>query len=105
MKIFQIKDGFCYWDATFQHPTLSSTQGLYAPDIIFIEAPDYVREGWGFDSDQDGDARFIKPKPPEGWIYDDITGTYHPEGEMIFPSEPDVIDKLAAAYLEGVDEA
>lgn len=80
MKIFQILDGFCHWDATSIHPTLESTQGRYTSDIHFVEAPDYVFEGWGYDENRSGDERFLKPQPPEGWVYDEHTGTFHPEG-------------------------
>ena len=79
MRIFQTLQGFCHWDATIQHPTLESTEGLYAPNIKFIEAPDYVREGWGYDETAEGDERFIEPTPPEGWLYDRATGTFYPD--------------------------
>ena len=78
MKIFQIFGGLCHWDATMKHPTLESTKGLYAPDIVFVEAPDYVFEGWGYDDSKSGDAHFIKPTPPDGWSYDEKTGTFYP---------------------------
>lgn len=74
MKIFQILNGFCHWDATALHPTLKSTRGRYAPDIVFVEAPDCVFEGWGY-----ADGEFIRPEPPSGWVYDDATGTFYPE--------------------------
>lgn len=77
MKIFQILDKFCHWDATKQHPTLDSTVGLYHPDITFVEAPDYVFESWGYDETQEGDARFVRPTAPDGWAYDDATGTFY----------------------------
>ncbi|HWR56678.1 MAG TPA: hypothetical protein VN462_09220 [Negativicutes bacterium] len=79
MKLFQIFHGMCYWDATAQHSTLASTEGLYAQDIRFAEAPDYVYEGWGYDETAEGDARFIQPTPPEGWLYDGETGTFYPD--------------------------
>ena len=79
MKIFQIFRGFCHWDATAIHPTLAATNGLYAPNIKFVEAPDFVREGWGFDETAEGDERFIEPTPPEGWLYDRETGTFYPD--------------------------
>lgn len=109
MKIFQILDGICYYDATPIHPTLADTIGKYPPSIRFIEAPDYVFENWGFDSTKSGDERFIKPTPPEGWYYDDATGCFKP----ISPPEPEpepetaasVIADATAAYEEGVNEA
>ena len=109
MKIFQILDGICYYDATPVHPTLADTIGKYPPDVLFVEAPDYVFEGWGFDETKTGDERFIKPTPPEGWYYDDETGSFQP----INPPEPgpkpetvqSVLADATAAYEEGVNEA
>ena len=81
MKVYQIKDGICYYDATSVHRTLESTVGKYNSEIVFVEAPDYVFEGWGYDETKEGDERFIKPTPPEGWLYDDETGTFYLESE------------------------
>ena len=53
MKIFQIVNNICYYDATPVHPTLKSTEGKYPPDVLFVEAPDKVHEGWGYDETQD----------------------------------------------------
>lgn len=86
MKIFQIEYHRCHWDATPVHPTLADTVGVYAPDIVFVEAPDYVFEGWGYDETQEGDARFIKPVPPEGWTYNDETGAFE---KVETPKEPE----------------
>ena len=97
MKIFQVFMGFCHWDATRTHPTLESTEGLYAPDIVFVEAPDYVFEGWGYDEDAEGDARFVQPTPPEGWLYDPKTGTFYPENETP-PSKRPTYEELLALY-------
>ncbi len=105
MKIFQVMNGFCHWDATPVHPTLESTVGMYSPDIVFVEAPDFVFEGWGYDAEQEGDARFIKPIPPEGWGYDDETGSFYP----LNPPDPEPVpetvttDEFTAAYNEGRD--
>lgn len=86
MKIFQIIGSFCHWDATETFPTLADTAGRFAPDIRFVEAPDYVFEGWGYDDTLEGDARFVQPTPPEGWLYDKNSGTFYKEGSMK-PSE------------------
>ena len=82
MKVFQILNGICHWDATKKHPTLADTVGKYAPDILFVEAPDYVFEHWVFDDTKEGDARFIQPTPPEGWGYDENTGAFYPLDEV-----------------------
>lgn len=122
MKIMQILDGFCYWDATSQFPTMQDLKGRFAPNIIFVEAPDYVFEGWGYDESAEGDSRFIKPEAPEGWLYDERTGTFYPEDEeapksleerindlenssLSGESADAVYGELAKAYMEGVQTA
>ena len=105
MKVFQILGGFCHWDASNQFPSLQDTVGKFAPDIVFVEAPDNVREGWGFDETLEGDARFVRPVPPEGWEYDDETGTFYVPGEEEPDEGADIWDALAAAYMEGVETA
>lgn len=109
MKIFQILDGICYYDATPVHPTLADTVGKYPTSVIFIEAPDYVFEHWGYDETKTGDERFVKPTPPEGWYYDDETGTFKPIDPPEPEPEPDtaasVLAEATAAYEEGVNEA
>lgn len=58
--------------------------GKAPPDNGFvINAPDYVFEGWGYDVRREGDERFIKPRPPEGWAYDEATGTIYRTGEEL----------------------
>lgn len=105
MKIFQILGGFCHWDASNVVSSLEEAAERFAPDIVFVEAPDNVHEGWGFDETLEGDARFVRPVPPEGWEYDDETGTFYVPGEEEPDSGSDIWDALAAAYMEGVDEA
>ena len=112
MKIFQILDGICYYDATPVHPTLADTIGKYPPDVQFVEAPDYVFENWGYDSTKSGDERFIKPTPPDGWYYDDETGSFQPINPPEPPEpepEPETAESVLAdattAYEEGVNEA
>ena len=82
MKIVQIENGFVHWDATRDVPDLDWAASHYAPNIHFVEAPDYVFEGWTFDDTAEGDARFVKPIAPEGWVYDDKTGTFHQEDNL-----------------------
>lgn len=79
MKIFQIYNGFCHWQTPFK--SLDETKD-FPPDCIFVEAPDYVNEQWGYDDTKEGDERFIHPEPPEGWIFDDETGTFFPESDL-----------------------
>lgn len=82
MKVFQILDGFCYNDVTKQFNCLRATEGCFTPETKFAEAPDYVFEGWGYDETKEGDERFIKPEAPDGWLYDEGTGTFYQEGQL-----------------------
>lgn len=105
MKVFQIIDNFCHWDASAVLRCASDAEKRFAPDMYFADAPDYVFEGWGFDDSLDGDDRFIKPEAPDGWLYDDGTGTFYKAGTYP-PSQPrDVWDEMAEAYTKGVNEA
>ena len=71
-KVFQIVNGMCHWYTPFK--SVSETVGKYPADCIFVEAPDYVYESWGYkETDENGNVlpyeeRFIKPTPPEGWL-------------------------------------
>lgn len=109
MKIMQILNGMCHYDVTPIHPTLADTVGKYAPNIVFVEAPDFVFENWGYDETKTGDERFIKPTPPEGWYYDDETGSFKPINPPETDPEPETVQSVladaTAAYEEGVNEA
>jgi len=105
MKIFQILNGFCHWDATEVLPSAEEAEQRFAADMMFVEAPAYVFEGWGYDDTQEGDARFVKPTPPEGWLYDDLTGTFYREDCPPPSAVHDIWDELADAYAKGVNEA
>lgn len=78
MKIFQIVNSLCWWDATATVKTIEQAHEMFSPDCLFVEAPDYVFEGWGYDEHAEGDERFIRPETPEGYEYDERTGTFYP---------------------------
>ena len=120
MKVFQIftsrntDELFCHWDATPKFPTLESTVGHFAPSMLFVEAPDYVFEGWGFDPDAEGDARFVQPALPEPsewttesgelrkWMYDTATGTFYvadETGEPVTDVSSELDDMRAAQKM------
>lgn len=86
MKVFQILNNICYWQTPYR--TVAETIGKYPADVKFVEAPDYVHESWGYqEEDADGnpitgDDRFIKPTPPEGWEYDEESGTFYPVDQL-----------------------
>ncbi len=100
MKIFQILNSICHWDATPEFPTLASTRGSFAPDIMFVEAPDYVHEGWGYDEDAQGDERFIQPVPPDGWLYDTKTGTFYRDGDIPPSEQKTALERIAQLEAE-----
>ncbi len=108
MKVFQIRNNICYNDATRQFPTVAATVGRFPPAVLFVEAPDNVFEGWGYDPTAEGDARFIQPTPPDGWLYDAETGTFYPEGELPPTEAPTEVEQLRAdvdfiAVMTGVE--
>lgn len=100
MKVFLIVNGFCHWDASSVLPCAQAAAGKFPATDLFVEAPDFVHEGWGYDPEQEGDARFIQPAPPEGWLYDAGTGTFYPEGEMAPSAMPTQETRLAALEAE-----
>ena len=94
MAVFQIVDGRCHWRTPFE--TVEETIGRFPPDCLFVNAPDYVTEQWGFDETEVGDDRFIRPEVPEGWDFDPDSGMIMPE-EMI---EQALADKKAQKQEE-----
>lgn len=85
MKIVQILDGFVHWDASNDVPDLEWAASHYSKEMIFVEAPDNVFEGWAFDDEKVGDDRFICPEAPEGWHYNEETGGFEEDN----PKMPD----------------
>lgn len=85
-KVFQIINNMCSWQTPYH--SIKETVGRYPADIKFVEAPDYVYEGWGYMEEDkegnpiEGEERFIQPEAPEGWIYDVDTGTFYPESDI-----------------------
>lgn len=86
MKIFQIVDGFCKWETPYKN--MGEIISKFPSDCLFVEAPDYVFEGWGFRIKDDNDnilpedKRFIKPVPSDGYAYDPYTGKCIPISEL-----------------------
>ena len=103
MKVFQINHNYCYNEVTAKFPTVAATVGRFPPSVLFVEAPDYVREGWGYDASKEGDERFLQPQPPEGWLYDIETGTFYPEGEKPPKIEPEPTTEELLNALLGVN--
>lgn len=99
MKIFQVEAGICHWDASSVLQDLQQANNKFPPSVLFVEAPDEVFEGWGYLN-----GEFIKPTPPEGWLYDDTTGTFYPE-DSIAPSKIPTESQRIATLEEQLAEA
>ena len=91
MKVFQILDGFCHWQAPYS--SAEEAGAIYSDDIYFVDAPDYVFEGWGYLG-----GEFIKPIPPKGWLYDDETGTFYPSEDNPI-AHPVTVNEIAQNAL------
>jgi len=70
MKFFIIKDSFVYKQIFNLEEEIGN---------VIVVAPDYVFEGWGYDNIQKGENRFIKPEIPDGFCYEEKTGTFYKE--------------------------
>lgn len=78
-RVFQVIDGFAYWQTPYSH-LRDIKPNTYPAEVMaqMVETDnDAVRESWAYI-----DGEFIKPPPPEGWLYDDETGTFYQEGEL-----------------------
>lgn len=100
MKVFQIVRGFCHYDATRLYPNAAEAAKHYSPDTLWVDAPDYVFLSWGYDESKEGDERFIQPQPPEGWLYDEGTGTFYPENWIAPDKQPTVEDDINAMLVD-----
>ena len=95
MKVFQIVGNICFKDITrlYNHHDLSKITALH-----YEIAPDHVFANWGFDPDKEGDERFVKPIPPEGFIYNEENGCFEPENPD--PIEPSAEDDLSSLLVD-----
>lgn len=91
MKVFQIVGGFCFHDATKEFNSAAEAQRCFPPDVLFVDAPDNVFEGWGYEG-----GEFIQPQAPEGWVYDERTGTFYPVDNPPPAPEPSLSDRVTA---------
>lgn len=87
MKVVQILGGVVHWHTPYR--SLEEAPP-FAPDIILVEAPAHVFPGWGYI-----DGEFVQPTPPEGFLYDEATGTFYPENEDPPVPGPTVEELLA----------
>lgn len=69
------------------------------PGIDFLDIPDWVGEGWGYNPQAEGDERFIAPKLQEGWYWDENGNPWNAEvsrraerDELIKWADSDVLE-------------
>jgi hypothetical protein len=72
-----IKGRFCHDDVTDRFASAEAA-AAECSDSTFVDAPDFVFPGWGYDETADGDGRFIAPDIPDGYRYD--CGCFVPDG-------------------------
>lgn len=59
----------------------SDAYKVFAKNILFVDAPDTVWPGYGYDSNKTGDDRFIRPELNEGWVYNEMGQPWNPEAQ------------------------
>ena len=109
MKIFIPYNGLMAQDITATWPVLEDAQAFYhekQPSLVIVEAPDYVFPNWRFDITGEGDDRFIMPDIPEGWVYDEETGSVTPGEDWVSPDPPYIPGGYSqeeyGAFLDGL---
>ena len=78
MKVFEILNNTVHCEYP-QYSTAAEASSHYAPTIQFVDAPDWVWPGFGFDPSKSGDERFIRPELSEGYEYDENGNIWNPE--------------------------
>lgn len=78
MKVMEILNNTVHREYP-EYESAEEARKHFAPNIVFVDAPDTVWEGYGFDPSKQGDARFIRPLLNEGWEYDESGLPWNPE--------------------------
>lgn len=88
-----------------EYASVEETIGLYADNIVFVEAPDWCYEGYGYFPEAEGDDRFIRPALPEGMVYDQNGNPTDPESyrrvereALISQADADLFEALNAVF-------
>ena len=62
-----------------EYDSADEASSHFAPTIRFVDAPDWVWPGYGYDDTKQGDERFVRPALNEGWEYDENGCPWSPE--------------------------
>lgn len=102
-KVFDVVDGRLYHHYT-EYSSAEETIGLYADNIVFVDAPDWCYGGCYYFPDKEGDARFAEP-PPEPLQLDENGNPYDPESyrrvereQLISQADADLFEALNAIF-------
>lgn len=84
MKLFDVVDNEIHAEYTGMYENAEEASKHYAPNIVFVDAPNWVFPGFGFDPSKNGDDRFIEPTTDTpGWVYDGNGTFWNPEQTRI----------------------
>lgn len=65
-----------------EYPEFATVDDAYkkhSKSLLFVECPDNIQPGFGYDGTKQGNDRFIRPQLSEGWEYDDNGYPWNPE--------------------------
>ena len=77
-KVFEIVNGRVHKEYP-EFDSSSEAYKVFSKMLLFVDAPDIVFEGFGYDETKEGDERFIRPELSEGWVYDENNIPWKPE--------------------------
>lgn len=84
MKLFDVVDNEIHAEYTGMYENAEEASKHYAPNIVFVDAPNWVFPGFGFDPSRSGDDRFIEPTSDSpGWVYYGNGTFWNPEQTRI----------------------
>ena len=102
-KVFDVMNGRLYHHYP-EYNSVEDTVGLYADNIVFVDAPDWCFEGVYYFPEREGDARFVAP-PPEPLQLDENGNPYSPESyrqmereALINQADADLFEALNAIF-------
>ena len=98
MKVMEIADGRTRISCP-QYASAEEARKYFAPNIQFIDVPDWVGVGWKILDGVEGDGKYLAPELPEGWVWDEQGHPYNAvasreteRNEMINRADRDVLE-------------
>lgn len=76
MKVVEILDNRVHREYP-EFGSASEAYSVHTHELTFVDAPNWVMSGFGFDPSKKGDERFIRPELSEGWIWDEDGNPRH----------------------------